>query len=199
MRNIVFDLGAVVVDWNPNKLLQEFPGNRELPLLLFERGFFQTYWSEFDRGILTQKEMAQKISQYTEHSYSESWDLMEYIKHSLCDLPDTVQLIRELSSLDYRLFCLSNMSLEYYDYLKVREVFGYFEGHIISALEHTIKPEKEIYEVLMKRYAVLPEESIFIDDLEPNIKAAQQLGFHTLHFVDRDAGLRTLRKLLLDE
>ena len=199
MKNIIFDLGAVVVDWNPDRLLREYPGDRALPLTLFERGFFQTYWSDFDRGVLSQEEMAQKISLFTERSYAECWELMEYIKYSLADIPETVQLIRELAKRDYRLFCLSNMSLEYYNYMKDREVFGYFEGHIISALEHIIKPEKEIFEVLIKRYGVVPEESIFIDDLEPNVKAAQQLGFQILHFVDREEGLHWLREQFLNK
>ena len=81
--------------------------------------------------------------------------------------------------------------------MKDREVFSYFEGHVISALEHTIKPEKEIFEVLINRYGVLPNESIFIDDLAPNVAAAGRLGFHTLHFVDREKGLQYLREQLL--
>ena len=199
MKNVVFDLGAVVVDWNPDRLLREYPGDIALPVTLFEKGFFQNYWSEFDRGVLSQEEMAKSISTFATRPYEECWKLMEYIKHSLNDIPETVQLIRELSEQNYRLFCLSNMSLEYYNYMKDREVFGYFEGHVISALEHTIKPEKEIFEVLINRYGVLPHESIFIDDLEPNVAAAGRLGFHTLHFVDREKGLQHLREQLLSK
>ena len=173
MKNIVFDLGAVVVDWNPDKLLQEYPGDRKLPEILFERGFFQTYWSEFDRGVYTQEEMAEKISQCAGHPYEECWDLMEYVKHSLCDIPETVQLIKELSARDYRLFCLSNMSVEYYDYMKHREV------------------------VLTERYGLKPEETLFIDDLEANVESARQLGFNILHFSNREKGLRKLREILL--
>ena len=197
MKNIVFDLGAVVVDWNPDKLLREYPGDKELPIVLFERGFFQAYWSEFDRGVLTQDGMANKISQFAGHPYEEAWELLEYIKYSLRDLPDTVQLIKELSGCNYRLFCLSNMPLEYYNHMKVREVFSYFEGHVISALEHTIKPEKEIFEVLINRHGVKPEETLFIDDLEANVNSAKQLGFHIHHFVDREKGIQKLREMLL--
>ena len=141
--------------------------------------------------------MAEKISQCAGHPYGECWDLMEYIKHSLSDIPETVQLIKELAARDYRLFCLSNMSVEYYDYMKHREVFTYFEGHIISALEHTVKPEKEIFMVLAERYSLKPEETLFIDDLEANVKSAQQLGFNILHFTNREKGLQRLREILL--
>lgn len=199
MKNVIFDLGAVVVDWSPEKLLREYSGDPELPIVLFKKGFFRDYWPDFDRGKIDQINMAKAIAQFSKHPYAECWDFMEYIKHSLCDIPETVELIKELATYDYRMFCLSNMSVEYYDYMKDREVFGYFEGHVISALEHVIKPEREIYEILMKRYNVIPEESIFIDDLEPNVKAAQQLGFHIVHFVDKEKGLRELRERLLNK
>ena len=88
------------------------------------------------------------------------------------------------------------MSLDFYDYLKDREVFQFFEGQIISALEKTIKPEKKIFEILMERYGVNSGESVFIDDLEQNIRAAAELGFHTVHFADKEKGMRQLRNLL---
>ena len=121
---------------------------------------------------------------------------MEFVKHSLRDIPETQQLIKELSARGFRLFCLSNMSLDFYDYLKDREVFQFFEGQIISALEKTIKPEKKIFEILMERYGVNSGESVFIDDLERNIRAAAELGFHTVHFADKEKGMRQLRNLL---
>ena len=82
---------------------------------------------------------------------------VEFIKHSLRDIPQTQCLIKELAGKGYRLFCLSNMSLEFYDYLKEREVFRYFEGQIISAHEKLIKPEKEIYRILIDRFRHTPK------------------------------------------
>lgn len=195
MKNIVFDLGGVVVDWNPGRLIREYPGDPEMPVALFEKGFFERFWPDYDRGRVSQTDMVKEISRFTGRCYAECWDFVEFIKHSLRDLPVTQRFIKELSERGYRLFCLSNMSVEFYDYLKDREVFSYFEGQIISALEHVIKPEKEIYEVLMNRYDVVPEESVFIDDLEQNIKAARQLGFHTVHFADKEKGMQELKDM----
>lgn len=196
MKNIVFDLGGVVVDWSPERLMQEYTGDPEMPLVLFKKGFFQEYWPEYDRGTVDQTGIVKQMSEFTGRRFAECWDFVEFVKHSLQDIPATVRLIRELSGKGYRLFCLSNMSVEYYDYLKDREVFHYFEGQIISALEHVIKPEKEIYEVLMHRYDVVPEESVFIDDLEKNIDAARQLGFHTVHFTDKEKGIRQIKEMI---
>ena len=196
MKNIVFDLGGVVVDWNPERLMQEYPGDPEMPLMLFKKGFFTSHWQDFDRGTADQRETVRRMSDFSGRHYDECWDFMEFVKHSLRDIPETQQLIKELSARGFRLFCLSNMSLDFYDYLKDREVFQFFEGQIISALEKTIKPEKNIFEILMERYGVNSGESVFIDDLEQNIRTAAELGFHTVHFADKEKGMRQLRNLL---
>lgn len=197
VKNVIFDLGGVVVNWSPERLLAEFPGDKELPVALFNRGFFQKYWSEFDRGVLSQTEMVKKMVDFAGRSYAECWDFVEYIKHSLDNLPATCGLIEDLSKQGYRLFCLSNMSVEYYDYLKDRKVFSFFEGRIISALEHVIKPEEEIYQLILRRYGLKAQESLFIDDLEANIQAAERLGFQTFHFTNKEEGIVSLRALLV--
>lgn len=196
MKNVVFDLGGVVVDWNPQRVLDEYQGDRELPVSLFQRGFFQDYWQEFDRGMITQEKLVDEMSVFTGRRYAECWDFVEYIKHSLLDIPKTVELIKELSAEGYNLYCLSNMSVEYYDYLKVREVFDYFDGRIISGLEKLIKPDEGIYLRLTERYRLVPEETLFIDDLEKNIETACRLGFQTVHFADKERGYRCIDEKL---
>lgn len=196
MKNIVFDLGGVVVDWNPRRVLEEYPGDKELPRSLFERGFFQESWTEFDRGVISQEKMVEEMSSFSNRPLDECLGFVEYIKYSLVDIPKTVDLIKELSEKGYNLYCLSNMSFEYYEYLKGREVFTYFDGQIISALEKVIKPDPEIYKRLTMHYGVKPEESLFIDDLEHNIQAAGELGFHTVLFADREKGYDRIREVL---
>lgn len=196
MKNVVFDLGGVVVDWNPQRLLQEYPGDKALPVSLFEKGFFQEYWIDFDRGTVSQEKMVEEMSDFSHRPFQECWDFVEYIKHSLTDIPKTVELIKRLSVEGYNLYCLSNMSIEFYDYLKVRDVFTYFDGQIISALEKLVKPEPGIYMRLVERYHVEPEETLFIDDLSQNTEAAGKLGFHTVLFSDREKGYDQINKLL---
>ena len=152
MKNVVFDLGGVVVDWSPERLMEEYTGDRAMPVSLFERGFFRKFWPDYDRGTIDQVNIVREMSVFSGRPYAECWDFVEFIKHSLRDIPQTQCLIKELAGKGYRLFCLSNMSLEFYDYLKEREVFRYFEGQIISAHEKLIKPEKEIYRILIDRF-----------------------------------------------
>lgn len=196
MKNIVFDLGGVVIDWSPKRVLNEFPGDKKLPESLFQRGFFEQYWSEFDRGMLTEEKLVEEMVAYAGKPYEECYEFVRFIKHSLVDIPRTVELIKTLSTRGYGLYCLSNMSFEFYDYLKVRDVFGYFDGQVISAHEHIIKPEEGIYRLLLERYNLNPRECLFIDDLEPNIKAAAALGINTVHFADREKGYREIEEKL---
>lgn len=196
MKNIVFDLGGVVVDWSPERLMEQYTGDPEMPVALFKKGFFQKYWPDFDRGTVDQVKIVREMSIFSERRYAECWDFVEFVKHSLRDIPKTIRLIKLLKEKGYRLFCLSNMSQEFYDYLKDREVFGYFEGQIISAREKLIKPEKEIYQLLMKRYRIVPEESLFIDDLEKNVEVARELGFQTVHFTNKEKGYRQISGIL---
>ena len=94
---------------------------------------------------------------------------------------------------------LFRSSVDFYDYLKTREVFKYFDGQIISALEHMVKPDREIYDLILNRYHLKPEECLFIDDLEPNVKAAQAVGINTVHFTNRHKGYEEIRERLKEK
>ena len=72
--------------------------------------------------------------------------------------------------------------MEFYDYLKTREVFRYFDGQIISALERMVKPNREIYELLLNRFHLRAEECLFIDDLQANVDAAKESGIQAVRF-----------------
>ncbi|WP_251620087.1 HAD family hydrolase [Odoribacter lunatus] len=196
MKNIVFDLGGVVVDWNPAKVEKEYNGDKGLPQFLFHSGFFKTHWTEFDRGVQTEKEMIRAMADISGFPLSECENFMAFIKYSLTDIPKTIELIHNLSIKGYSLYCLSNMSNEFYDYLKVRDVFRYFKGQIISAHEKTVKPEPEIFRLLLSRFSLKAEECLFIDDLPDNIQAAADMGFNTVLFADKEKGYQTIEQLL---
>ncbi len=196
MKNVVFDLGGVVLDWNPKKARREFRGNRELAEFLFTSDFFRRNWTEFDRGMVTENEIIHQMSQASGCSAADCREFVEYVKYSLKDIPQTVELIRQLSVRGYDLYCLSNMSVEFYDYLKGRAFFRFFKGQIISGLVHLVKPEEAIFRLLLEKYSLRPEETLFIDDLESNTRVAGLLGFHTVIFDDREKGYEEIGRQL---
>ena len=183
IKNVIFDLGGVVVKWDPVSVLNSFKGDRAIVKYIRERGFFSDYWRDFDKGTLSQAELVRRTARLIGCSEESCEEFVLHVMHALVPQTETEELIRELSARGFKLYCLSNMSVEFYDYLKTREVFSYFDGQIISALEHLVKPDREIYELLLNRYHLRAEESLFIDDLQPNVEAAKRLGIQVVHFV----------------
>lgn len=196
MKNIIFDLGGVVVEWNGEQVIKTFKGNPEIILYIKENGLFRGYWTAFDKGLLDRQQLVEKISLLTGCSPEDCNEFVEHVKYSLVSIPETETLIKELSDRGYKLYCLSNMSLDFYDYLKPREVFKYFDGQIISAIERMIKPDREIYDLILHRHHLKPEESLFIDDLEGNVKAAQAVGINTVHFTEKHKGYQEIKDKL---
>lgn len=196
MKNIIFDLGGVVVEWNGERVIDSFKGNPSLIMYIKSNGFFKDYWNAFDKGTLDRRELVDKVALITGISAEKCNAFVEHVKLSLVPIPETEALIKELSARGYKLYCLSNMSNDFYDYLKTREVFKYFDGQIISAKEHMVKPDREIYELILNRFHLKPEESLFIDDLAANIKAAQALGIQTVHFANKQKGYEEIRERL---
>lgn len=196
MKNIIFDLGGVVVEWNGERVIDSFKGDPSLIMYIKSNGFFKDYWAAFDKGTLGREELVNKVALLTGIPAEECDAFVEHVKLSLKPIPETEALIKELSAQGYKLYCLSNMSIDFYDYLKTREVFRYFDGQIISAIEHMVKPDREIYDLILQRYHLKPEESLFIDDLEANIKAAQALGINTVHFSDKQKGNKEIKERL---
>ena len=94
----------------------------------------------------------------------------------------TATLIAELKSEGYRLFVLSNMSKEYIDYLRKMPVYQYFEADVVSCDVGLIKPEREIYSLLLERFNLDPAQTMFIDDRKENVLAAAELGITPFHF-----------------
>lgn len=197
MKNIIFDLGGVVVEWNADRVIGSFKGNSSLINFIKENSFFQNDWTAFDKGEISRQELLNNIAIQSGCSLKDCDEFMEHVKQSLHTIPETEALIKELSAQGYKLYCLSNMSVDFYDYLKTRDVFNYFDGRIISALEHMVKPDREIYDLILNRYHLKPEESLFIDDLEANVKAAQAVGMNTVHFTDKHKAYEEIRKNLL--
>lgn len=78
MKNVVFDLGGVVVDWSPERLMEEYTGDRAMPVSLFERGFFRKFWPDYDRGTIDQVNIVREMSVFSGRPYARMWVLSIY-------------------------------------------------------------------------------------------------------------------------
>jgi 2-haloacid dehalogenase len=188
IRNIIFDFGGVLIDWNPRYFYKDvFSNNDEMEFFLKDICGPQ-FNMRHDAGAtfsdLT-KEYQEKHPEYSKEIdlYQKNWQLM--IRG---EIPENTRLLDSLKS-KFRLFGLTNWSAEAFPVIYPQyEFFKVFEGIVVSGEEKLVKPGKEIYQVLLNRYGLNADESLFIDDSIKNIEAANELGFSTIH-INSDTSL----------
>ena len=141
-------------------------------------------WLQLDRGNLSLKQ-AQEIFI---SAYPEETELIILVcnrwKEFLTPIQENVKALEELKSNGYKLYVLSNFFNEGFDYVKERyNFFSFFDGIVISSKIKLIKPELEIYQYLLQKYNLIPEESVFIDDTAECLSQANKLSIKTIHYL----------------
>jgi putative hydrolase of the HAD superfamily len=185
VRNIIFDLGGVVLEWNPDAILEGYYADPDARAAMKRALFQHPDWLQMDRGTLTEADMLPRLEKRTGRPVSELVGLFEAIRISLKPKADTVALVESLAQRHVPLYCLSNMPATTFAYLRPRHSFwAVFRGIVISGEIRMMKPEPEIFQYLLRRYELSPSETVFVDDHRPNIEAAQALGLHTVWFRD---------------
>ena len=183
MRNVIFDLGGVVLEWNPDAILESYYADSEARVILKSALFQHPDWLLMDRGMLTETEAVTRLEQRTGRPRLELIGLFDAVRRSLLPKPETVALIERLVRQHVPLYCLSNMAADTFSYLHEHHAFWpAFRGIVISGQIQMMKPDHEIFEYLLNRYGLTPAETVFIDDHQPNIRAARDLGIHTVWF-----------------
>ena len=187
IKNIIFDLGGVLIDWNPDYVfLKVFKGDK-LKLKEFYEKVCTFEWNENqDAGYPLDKATEDRIKIFPEYEdqirmYYGKWEEMigGEIKEVVTILKN---LVRENN---FRVLALTNWSAETFTIaLKKFDFLHLFEGIVVSGTEKTRKPFSDIYEIILNRYNLIATESIFIDDNIRNIKAANKFGIKTIHFKD---------------
>lgn len=189
IKNIIFDFGGVLMDWNPRYYFKDYFNDDE-KMEYFLENIAQDEWNiEQDRGRSLAEGTEIQVKKFPEwekeiRAFYDNWTVM--LKS---DIPQNVEVLRKLKNTDYNLFGLTNWSEETFPYaLENYDFFEIFEGKIVvSGTEKLIKPDPEIWHVLLDRYNIKAEESVFIDDNTKNIKMAKSLGFITIQvFPDTD-------------
>jgi putative hydrolase of the HAD superfamily len=197
VRNVIFDLGGVVLDWNPDHIVARIQPVPELRPLLKTALFGHADWRLFDRGALTEPELIERLQVRIGATRQEVEVILDTVRHSLVEKPETLQLIRALQARGMPLYCLSNMPGSIYAHLRQRHDFwDVFSGIVISGEVQMMKPEPEVFRHLLATFDLRPEESVFIDDLPANIDSARQVGLHTVWFKDAAQCRRELDQIL---
>ena len=197
IRNIVFDIGRVLVEFDPLAYLRRlgFPADRAAAL---HDIIFGEDWFLHDRGdymtvgdlcaALIQKHPAYAADIRT--ALDGDWVGIHYLK------TDTAAYLTALKARGYRVYLLSNLSLEAHGFISGYPFFGEVDGGVFSYQERSCKPEDAIYRALLDRYALIPAETVFLDDNPANIEAAKRFGIHAVLFTDLTAARAQTEALL---
>ncbi len=197
IRNVIFDLGGVLVTWRPHEIAERFYSAPPLRAGLHEHVFTHPDWVELDRGTLDEAAAAERFAARTGRPVEEMAALLELVRESLQPIPESVALLERLRERGVSLFALSNISPAMFEHIRARhEFFELFDGIVISGAINKVKPEPGIYEHLAERYSLAFGESVFVDDLPSNVEAARRLGLAAILFEDAEQCARELELLL---
>ena len=181
---IVFDLGGVLIDWNPLYLYKKIFSTEEEAVRFLEEVCNSAWNVQQDGGRSLAEATEERVRLHPEReaeirAYYERWpEMLGGI------IPGTVELLDTLAgSGQYRLYALTNWSAETFPIALGRYAFfQHFQGILVSGAEKLIKPDPRIYQLLCSRYDILPEKAVFIDDSPKNVVGARNIGMHAIHF-----------------
>ena len=198
-KNIIFDFGGVVVQFNPKDFLMDHFLNKRAEEIVYELTFGSQEWQDLDRGTITREEgnatmleNAARVNRVFEvQTVIDEWPTILRTKES------TVHTMQKLKAAGYRLYYLTNIPADIMDELRQREWFSLFDGGVASCEVHLCKPEPAIYTTLMQTCNLAYDESIFIDDNKVNAQAAYNLGITGILYKNPKSFERALRALSL--
>lgn len=187
IQNIIFDMGRVLIDWDPDRIIARLGVDAQDARLLRREVFNNVEWVSMDRGTLSQEEGLHSICRRLPASLHESARacVFDWWKPPLWPTPGMAELIAELKGLGYGIYLLSNATSSLHAYCHRLPGAEHFSGMIVSADWGLLKPQREIYEKLFSTYSLNPETCFFIDDNPPNIDGARCVGMDgTVFFGD---------------
>ena len=191
IKNIVFDMGNVVIRFDPRAFIARFGVNEEERELLMREVFLSPEWVMLDRGTLNDEQAAEILCpRLPEHLREIARKLISFWDRPILEVEGMYPLIEELKGLGYGIYLLSNASCRQPDYWQRVPAAKLFDGTLISASVKLLKPMPEIYEKFFETFGLKREECFFIDDSPANVEAALYVGMPATVFHGDAARLR---------
>lgn len=189
IKNIVFDMGRVLVEYDPMRVCDAFIEKEEDKIKVIDALFHSSEWIEMDRGSLSEEDAMVIVKERLPEQYlkdaaqkcMDHWD-----KYNMSPKAGMREVIERMKQKGYGIYLLSNASLRLRSYQQMIPGIELFDGMLVSAEELCIKPEARIYQILFDRYQLNPEECFFIDDIQENIDGAKACGMEGYCFADGD-------------
>ena len=184
MNTILFDLGAVLIDWNPRYLYRPLFRSDEIAMERFLGEIVPPSWNhEIDAGKPFAVAVAERARAFPDHAdmialWKDGWPRM--LGNAI---PESVDILAALRGRGYRLYALTNWSAETFPIARERfEFLNWFEDIVVSGEVKLAKPDPRVFQLTIERCRLVPAQTLFIDDNVLNVDAGRKAGLHVLHF-----------------
>lgn len=196
ITTIIFDIGNVLADFSWKEHYESFGYDEAMVERIAKATVKNPTWNEYDRGVMSSEEI---VREFVESDPEIEQDIRRVLKDlgAMVKRNDyAIPWLKELKAKGYRVLYLSNFSEKAEtDCAHALDFIPYMDGGILSYQEKVIKPMPEIYQLLLDRYNLKPEECVFMDDTVVNLEGAEKFGIHTIHFCNKEQAVRELRAL----
>jgi FMN phosphatase YigB (HAD superfamily) len=182
IRNIVFDIGNVLIGFRPEDFLDKSGYSESEKGIILRDIFRSSEWQQIDSGDLSTEEAIERIaarSSMKRHEIASIFDLRMKIFYPI---DGNIKLLPSLKERGFKLYFLSNFPSDIFDdVFNGYPFFNYFDGGLISARVKASKPDKKIFEILLEKYSLDPNECLFIDDIAVNVQTAIMVGMRGIY------------------
>lgn len=197
IKNIIFDIGRVLVTFDPIQYVNSLGFDEETARAVVGAIFHDPLWIETDRGVIPVEEFEDAFVANAPDYEPQIREAYRKMGGMIQLMPYTMSWMKGLKERGYRLYVLSN----YGEYLFLKskdrlDFMPYMDGAVISYQIQMIKPDQEIYEYILNKYGLLPEESVFIDDRPENVEGAKAVGMSGILFENFEQASGELEKML---
>lgn len=196
INTVIFDLGGVLIDWNPRYLYRKIFKTEEEINWFLENVCTPEWNDQQDAGRSFEEATEELVTKFPEHELAIRAWYGRWNETINGRIHETVALLKEIKeSKKYKLYALTNWSAETFPWaLDNFEFLHWFEGIVVSGVEKSRKPFPEFYKILFDRYQINPAQAIFIDDNIKNVEGALKVGLPTIHFQSAEQTKKELAK-----
>lgn len=187
IKNIIFDYGGVLLDWNPHYLYDPYFGDVDKAEWFLTNICTYEWNAQHDNGKRIAEGTAELIEQHPEWEKEIRMYYDDFMKMMGGQIPGMEDFVKELKANGYHVFGLSNWSEETFALVRhVYQILDLMEDMVISGIERVMKPDHRIFELSLERFGIEASETVFIDDNINNVRAACEVGIQGIHFQSRE-------------
>ncbi|MBD5476451.1 MAG: HAD family phosphatase [Lachnospiraceae bacterium] len=196
ITTIIFDIGNVLADFTWEEHYARFGYDAQMVERIAKATVKNPAWNEIDRGVMKEEDIIREFVASDPDIEEDIRKVLKNVETIVARNDYAIPWIQELKSKGYRTLYLSNFSEKAErECARALDFIPYMDGGILSYQEKVIKPMPEIYQLLIDRYDLVPEECVFMDDTPANLAGAEKFGIHTIHFRNQAQAIAELQKL----